>query len=63
MLQEIGLIKSDNKNRSAITVALAKLPSSERASFAAIESAIATVMKTIQKRKDRLAAVQARLKR
>jgi hypothetical protein len=63
MLQEIGLIKSDNKNRSAITAALAKLPSSERASFAAIESAIATVMKTIQKRKDRLAAVQARLKR
>jgi hypothetical protein len=63
MLQEIGLIKSDNKNRSAITAALAKLPSSERASFAAIESAIAKVMKTIQKRKDRLAAVQARLKR
>jgi hypothetical protein len=63
MLQEIGLIKSDNKNRSSITAALAKLPASDRATFAAIESAIATMMQTIQKRKDRLAAVQARLKR
>lgn len=63
MLQEIGLIKSDNKNRSGITTALAKLPASERATYAAIESAIATVMKKFQDRKDRLAAVQARLKR
>jgi hypothetical protein len=63
MLQEIGLIKSDNKNRSAITAALAKLPPSERATYAAIESAIATVMKTFQERRDRLAALKARAKR
>lgn len=63
MLQEIGLIRSDNKNRSSITVALAKLPSSERASFSAIESAIATVMKKVQARQDRLAAIKARIRR
>ena len=63
MLQEIGLIKSDNKNKSSITATLAKLPANERASYAAIENAIGTVMKKIQERKDRLAAIKSRSRR
>jgi hypothetical protein len=57
MLQEVGLIPSDSKFKSALTVMIRRLPESERSSFALIQAAIAAEMKVIQLRKDRLAAL------
>ena len=58
MLQEIGLIPLDSKHKSALTVALSKLPKTERSSYAQIQVAIAAQVKKIQARKDRLTAVR-----
>jgi hypothetical protein len=58
MLQEIGLISLDSKHKSALTVALSKLPKTERSSYAQIQVAIAAQVKKIQARKDRLTAVR-----
>jgi hypothetical protein len=59
MLQEVGLIPRDSKNKAALTAALRKLPSSERSSYLAIKQAIDAQMTEIQTRKQRLSEVLA----
>jgi hypothetical protein len=59
-LTEIGLIPSDSKFKSALTVAVKKLPTSERSSYADIKAAIEREMAVIQTRKDRLAKLMSR---
>jgi hypothetical protein len=59
MLQEIGLIPQDSKNKAALTAALRKLPASERSSYLAIKQAIDAQMTEIQTRKQRLSEVLA----
>ena len=61
MLQEVGLIPQDSKNKAALTAALRKLPASERSSYLAIKQAIDAQMTEIQARKGRLASILARL--
>lgn len=60
-LIEIGLIPADSKHKAALTKAIKQLPVSERSSYSAIQEAIKTEMAEIQARKDRLAAVLARI--
>ena len=60
MLQEVGLIPHDSKNKTALVAALRKLPEAQRSSYALIQAAIATHIKKSQDRKDRLAALRAR---
>jgi hypothetical protein len=60
-LIEIGLIAEDNKHKAALTAAIKKLPASERSSYAAIKAAIDAEMAEIQARKDRSAAILARI--
>jgi hypothetical protein len=59
MLQEVGLIPRDSKNKAALTAALRKLPASERSSYLAIKQAIDAQMTEIQTRKQRLSEVLA----
>ena len=59
-LIEIGLIPIDSKFKSALTVAVKKLPASERSSYADIKAAIEREMTVIQTRKDRLAKLMSR---
>ena len=59
-LVEVGLIPSDSKFKSALTVAVKKLPASERSSYADIKLAIEREMAIIQTRKDRLAKLMSR---
>ena len=60
-LIELGLIPADSKHKAALTKAIKQLPVSERSSYSAIQEAIKTEMAEIQARKDRLAAVLARI--
>jgi hypothetical protein len=59
-LIEIGLIPMDSKFKSSLTVAVKKLPASERSSYADIKVAIEREMAVIQTRKDRLAKLMSR---
>jgi hypothetical protein len=60
-LIEIGLISEASKNKEAITAAIKKLPASERSSYQAVKEVVDAEMAEIQVRKDRLAAVLARI--
>ena len=59
-LIEIGLISADNKSKTAVTIALRKLPVEKRSDYASIAAAITQELAKIQSRKDRLAAVVTR---
>ena len=59
---EIGLIPATSKNQNALLLAIRKLPASARDTYAEIAAAIDAETKTIQARKDRLAAIVARNK-
>ena len=60
-LIEIGLIPADSKHKAALTEAIKQLPVSERSSYGAIKEALDAEMREIKVRKDRLAAVLARI--
>ena len=61
MLQEVGLIAQGSKHKAALTSAIRKLPLSERTSYMSIKLAVDAQMAEIQSRKDRLAAIMARI--
>ena len=61
LLIEIGLIPAENKNKTEILRAVRGLSVENRSSYAAIKSAIVQEMIRIQMRKDRLAAIIARI--
>ena len=60
-LIEIGLIPKESKYKAALTNAIKKRPLAERLSYKAIQDAIAVEMRIIQVRKDRYAAILARI--
>jgi hypothetical protein len=60
-LIEIGLIAEDSQHKAALTEAIKNLPEDERSSYVAIKEALDAKMAEIQARKDRLAAVLARI--
>ena len=59
-LIKIGLIPEDSKHKTLLTLALKKLPSTERSSFVAIKTVLDAEMERIQAKKLRLAAALAR---
>jgi hypothetical protein len=61
MMIEIGLIPEDSKHKAALTAFIKKLPVIERSSYAGIKEAIDNEMAEIQARKDRYAAILARI--
>jgi hypothetical protein len=61
LLVEIGLVPAENKNKTEILRAVRGLSAENRSSYASIKSAIAQEMIRIQMRKDRLAAILARI--
>jgi hypothetical protein len=61
LLVEIGLIPAENKNKTEILRAVRGLSAESRSSYASIKSAIAQEVIRIQMRKDRLAAILARI--
>jgi hypothetical protein len=60
-LIEIGLIPKESKYKATLTNAIKKRPLAERLSYKAIQDAIAVEMRIIQVRKDRYAAILARI--
>lgn len=60
-LIKIGLIPADSKYKTALTLALKKLPSSARSTYSAIEAALNAEMAKIQARKDRLSLIASRI--
>ena len=60
-LIEIGLIPIDSKNKATLTNIVKNLPLSDRSSYVAIQEVIAIERTTIQARKDRYAAILARI--
>jgi uncharacterized repeat protein (TIGR02543 family) len=57
---EIGLIPATSKNKVTLAAAIRKLPASARDTYAEIKAVIDAAAKSIQARKDRLAAIIAR---
>ncbi len=60
-LVEIGLISAESKNKVELVSAVRRLNPEDRSTYGAIKSAIDAEMKRIQMRKDRLAAIIARI--
>ena len=58
---EIGLIPSASKNKVALVSAIRKLPTADRDTYTEIKSAIEAELAKIQARKDRSAAIRARI--
>ena len=61
-LVEVGLIAADSKNKMALTRAIRRAEPSQRDTYAEIQAIIAVEAASINSRKDRLAAVIARIK-
>ncbi len=57
LLVEIGLIPSDNKNKTSLVNALRRLSPPDRSTYEAIQTAIKLEMQGIQDRKDRTATI------
>jgi hypothetical protein len=60
-LIEIGLISVDSKNKAALTAVVKKLPIDSRSSYSAIQEVMGQKVREIQARKDRSAAILARI--
>jgi hypothetical protein len=60
-LIEIGLISEDSKNKAALTALVKKLPIDSRFSYSAIQKVLGQKVTEIQARKDRSAAILARI--
>lgn len=58
---EIGLISAESKNKVELVSAVRRLNPEDRSTYGAIKSAIEAEMNRIQKRKDHLAAIIARI--